>query len=431
MKTADRRPTPTPAAPSEAARAPSPASQALAESPRMVAQRQAVAAAFGGGFAGGFSRDRAAPASVVQREPDPDAATPPTPMPKGPTGTLDDVVKFATHPGAEPNKTLAAAMGLWGRYGTRVTPGKVKFALLPDSEKESHLDSDHHIGGRSHWDGNTPVIELPQAVLDDIAAYLAVRANDAVAKDGDTETPGDEAEAAAARGQRAPLERAHEAVRLLGHEMHHLWRTKEGDKGNPLQQPWEKESARRMDEVRANWVAWLQDAPAASLRYQGIPAATKIKTWKDVPAKVQKDIEEGAAKTDYIEGLYQRSTYLVEEIYTKVEELSYLRVQQRDDTASVRQPSLNEVTQLATLVGFLSTTLRNQVTPDGLITPALYLQTQTAMLAYLRQRFPAAAGKQYDSYEVVFFLSARAHGLPPLYSDGKLISTVPDARVPP
>ncbi len=376
-------------------------------------------------------------AAVLQRQPAP-ASTPPVATPAAATpaaatpvaGTLADVQRFVSRPADEPDTTLAAAMAQWRRYSAHVNVANVRWLLLPESERESHLGSEHHIGGRSHWDNATPVVELPQVILDDIAGYLAVRGA-AAATVGDTETPGGDEEAAAVRLQRAPLERAHEAVRLIGHELFHLWRSKEGNPGNPLQQPFERESARRMDAVRANWVAWLHDAPPAALRERGIPRGTVINRWEDIPAAERTAIEEGAAKTDHIDGLYQRSAYLVEEIYTKVEEMSYLRVQQRDPNATVVQPSLSEVSKLATLVYYLHNVLRSAVDPQGLVTPALLQQTETAMLAQLRRRYPAAAGAQFDSYEVVFYLSAIHGGLPPLYSNGRLISSVPGARVPP
>jgi hypothetical protein len=365
----------------------------------------------------------AAPPTVQRQQAPAAAATTPAP------GTLAEVVRFVTRPGDETDSRLAEAMALWGRYSTEVRPGQIRFAVLPADQRESRLDSEHRIGGRSHWDGTTPVIELPQAILDDIAGYLRVRGTAAAAV-GDTETPGDDEAAASVRFQRAPLERAHEAVRLIGHEMYHLWREHQGHTANPIQQPFEREAASRMDQVRANWVSWLHDAPSATLRSQGIPAGTVINRWQDIPAGVQRQIEQGAASTDFIEGLYQRSAYLVEEIYTKVEELSYLRVQQRDTTASVKQPSLNEVSKLSTLVYFLNNVLHSQVDDHGLITPALMRQTETAMLAYLRQRYPSSDGAQFDSYEVIFYLAAIAGGIPPIFDGRTLLSRVPGARVP-
>jgi hypothetical protein len=414
MRTSETQAAPQrPTAAAAAARAPSAASAELARSPRLVAQRQAIASSFG---------PAAAPAAPVA----PAAAVPPTPI----VGTLADLARFVTRPGDESNPELASAMALWGRYSSQVRVAAVSFRVLPETSRESHLGSEHRIGGRSHWEARVPVIELPQAILDDAAAYLAVRGTDAAVV-GDTETPGDAASAAAVRFQRAPLERAHEVVRLIGHELYHLWREKEGHTGNPLQQPFEREAARRMTEVRANWVAWLHDAPNATLRAEGIPAGTVINRWQDIPAAVQHQIEDGAAGTDYIDGLYQRSAYLVEEIYTKVEELSYLRAQQHDSRAAIRNPSLNEVSQLSTLVYFLHNVLRSQADPNGLVTPALLQQTETAMLARLRSRYPAAAGPQYDSYEVIFYLCAIAGGIPPVYSEGRLLSTVAGARLPP
>lgn len=367
---------------------------------------------------------------AVQRQDAAGDATPAAAPAAPPPGTLADVVAFVTTPADEPDATLQAAMGLWSRYSSRVRVTDVVFRLLPAAEQESAFGSGHRIGGRSHWDGATPVIELPQVILDDIAGYVRVRGTPE-ATVGDTETPQGEEAAAAVRFQRAPLERAHEAVRLIGHELHHLWRVREGHSGNPLQAPFEEESRRRMDQVRANWVEWLRDAPAPSLRDMGIPAGTVINRWEDIPEPVRRSIEEGAAQTDFIAGLYQRSAYLVEEIYTKIEELSYLRVQQRDPTASVYYPSRSEVNQLATLIYFLNNVLHSMEDPQGLVTADRLRRTETEMLAYLRRRYPSSAGAQYDSYEVVFFLSAIRGGLPPLYSGGRLISTVPGARVPP
>ena len=401
-----------------AARAPSPASADLARSPRQVAQRQAIASSFGAAAAPAAPVAAAAPIAPAAAEAAPRL------------GTLANLARFVGRPGDERNPELAAAMALWGRYSNHVRVAAVSFRVLPETSRESHLGSEHRIGGRSHWEERVPVIELPQAILDDVAAYLALRGTDAAAA-GDTETPGDAASAAAVRFQRAPLERAHEAVRLIGHELYHLWRAKEQHAGNPLQQPYERESVRRMAEVRANWVSWLHGAPSATLRSEGIAAGTAINRWQDIPAAAQQRIEQGAAGTDYIDGLYQRSAYLVEEIYTKVEELSYLRAQQRDDRAAIRNPSLNEVSQLSSLVYFLHNVLRSQVDPNGLVTPALLQQTETAMLAHLRSRYPSQAGRQYDSYEVIFYLCAIAGGIPPVYSEGRLLSTVRDARLPP
>lgn len=365
-----------------------------------------------------------AAAPALQRQDAPAAATPPP-------GTLADVRGFVDHPGDEPDATLAAAMRLWDRYRARVTVAAVTFRVLPEGERESHLGSAHRIGGRSTWEGATPVIELPQAVLDDIAGYLRVRGTPA-ASVGDTETPDDAEQAAQVRVQRAPLERAHEAVRLIGHELYHLYRERSGHPGNPVQPVFEREAQAQLAQVRANWVAWLRDAPPASLRAEGIPAGTRITRWEDIPQAVRDSIEQGTVRTMVIDPLYQRSAYLVEEIYTKIEELSYLRVQQRDTTASIRQPSLSEVSQLANLIYFLHNVLHSQADDSGLLTPALLAETDAAILAELRRRYPAAAGRRYDAYEVVFYLSAINGGLPPHYdSAGHLLSRVPGARLPP
>lgn len=365
----------------------------------------------------------------VQCQDAPTSTTAPV-APAAPAGTLADVVAFVTRPGDEPDAVLQAAMGLWSRYTAQVRVANVSFRLLPESERESHLGGDHRIGGRSHWEGATPVIELPQVILDDIAEYLRVRGTPA-ATAGETETPTDAAAAASVRFQRAPLERAHEAVRLLGHELHHLWRVKEGHSSNPLQDPYQQYAQREMDRVRANWVEWLRDAPAPSRREMGVPVDLVIRRWEDIPEPVRRSIESGVADLDVFAGVYQRSAYLVEEIYTRIEEISYLRVQQRDPTETVLLPSRSEVSQIASIIYFLNNVLHSVEDPDGIVTPERLRRTEIEMLAYLRRRFPSSAGAQYDSYEVIFFLAAIRGGLPPHFSGGRLISHVPGARLPP
>jgi hypothetical protein len=355
----------------------------------------------------------------LQRQP----AAPAAPAP----GSLADMQRFVSRPQDEPDNQLRAAMGLWSRYRPQVAVEKVQFRLL--TETASYLGHSRLIGGRSYWDGTTPVIEVPQVVLDDVAAYVRQRGT-VGAGVGLTAQPVGGIEDLETRSQLAPLARAHEAVRLLGHELHHLWREKTGHAGNPIHPVYEAEAQRRMAQVRQNWLDWIITANETARGQIGIPRGTRIQRWEDIPASTRQDIEKGATKTEYIEGLYQRSAYLVEEIYTKIEELSYLRQQQRDPTAGVHDPSLWAVSDLARQVYFLHNVLKSVADPGGPVTPELVRQTDAAILTYLRRRYPSSQGPQFDSYEVVFYLSALHGGLPPIYSNGRCISRVPGARLP-
>jgi len=233
-----------------------------------------------------------------------------------------------------------------------------------------------------------------------------------------------------ARGRLAPLERAHEAVRLIGHELHHLWREKSGHSSNPIHPVYEAEAQRRMMQVRENWLNSIRNGGAQARRELGIPTTTRIQQWEDIPAAAQKSIEKGAAGSDFIDGLYQRSAYLVEEIYTKIEELSYLRIQQRDTTPGVYDPSRWAVSALASEIYFLHNVLNSVADPAGPVTPELASRADREMLAFLRRRYPSRSGSQNDSYEVVFYLCAIRSGIPPIYNEGKLISHPPSGIRP-
>lgn len=159
-----------------------------------------------------------------------------------------------------------------------------------------------------------------------------------------------------------------------------------------------------------------------------------INTWADVPQAARTKIEDDATKTDYIEGLYQKSAYLVEEMYTRIEELPYLRVQQKHRCSSAADvaASQTELTASAKIVSFLNNVLHSVAGGGALVTPKLLADTEKAMPEFLRSRYPHPSKKPIDSFEVIFFLTAIRGGLPPLYdSSGKLISVAPPgARMP-
>lgn len=317
-------------------------------------------------------------------------------------GTIEDLVFFLLNPGIETDAGLANALRLLGRYAPQVTIERVRFEVFPEAERESHLGHELHEGGDSTWEGDVPVIRLPQSAYDAVARHMAGH--------------GDVAE-------------MHAVVRTVGHEMHHLWRARQGHTGNPVQPVYEAEAARRMERVRANWLDWIQSNPEAR-REAGLPRTAQVTRWEDIPEAERRRIEQGAAQTGYIEGMYQHSAYLVEEILTKIEELSFLRVQQHAETERARTPSRMEVSELARLIHLLWNLFMNS--GEEILTPQLRQQTLDAMLAYLRRRYPNRSDSSLDSFEVVFFLCAIHVGMPPLYSDGTLISRPPPgARVPP
>jgi hypothetical protein len=372
-------------------------------------------------------QQRAAGPSIQRQPANPLPATAPPPAATAVTGTLADLTNFSTRPAAEPDPNLRAAMNLWGRYGPSVSIGQVQFRLLTSTA--SRLGENRLIGGRSFWEGAIPVIEVPQAALDDIAEYTAARGSSGAAI-GTIDQPPAEGVTLDTRVQFAALARAHEVVRLIGHEMHHLWREKNAHASNPIHPVYDAEATRRMLQVRANWVQHLQNADPRTLRAHNIPPGTNIQKWEDIPAGERREIERGASQTDHFEGLYQRSAYLVEEIYTKIEEVSYLRIQQGDSASGVSGPTRSEIGSLATNIYFLQNVLHSVTDPAGLVTPALAAQTEREMLAYLRRRYPSRRGAQFDSYEVIFFLAATQHGMAPIYANGALISAPPNGARP-
>jgi hypothetical protein len=180
-----------------------------------------------------------------------------------------------------------------------------------------------------------------------------------------------------------------------------------------------------MEQVRQNWLRFLQD-PGGRAEFH-IPRTLTITRWEDIPEAARRSIEEGAARTSYIEGLYQQTAYIVEEIYTRIEEISFLRVQQHFEASGGRTPSRSAVSEISRLIYLLRNILHSSVeSGNNVVTPALLEQTDAAMLAYLRRRYPNRRDPGLDSYEVVFYLSSIHGGLPPIYDhQGNLISAPP------
>lgn len=322
----------------------------------------------------------------------------------GVTGTVLDLQVFLMNPALEPDPGLQAAIQALGRYSSQVRVDQVEFRIMSESDRASRLATLPLESGRSFWEGNTPVIELPQSMLDTIAGH---------SRDGGL------------------IHEAQEVVRTVGHEMYHLLREKEGNRGNPIQPVFAAEAGRRMEQVRNNWLDWIRNGGAAARREFGLPRGANPQRFEDLPQAAQQEIDRGAERTDFIEGLYQRTAYLVEEILVKIEELTFLRIEQRFETGA-RGPSRGEVSEKARQIYLLSISLENSVAAEpAVMTPALLAQARAAMLEYLRRRYPNRADSAYDSFEVIFYLAAMHGGLPPIYSGGRLISVVPEgARVP-
>ncbi|MGH8247610.1 MAG: M15 family metallopeptidase, partial [Gammaproteobacteria bacterium] len=319
------------------------------------------------------------------------------------TGTPADMTKYLAAAAKEKDAGLAAALAILKRYNPPVDVAKIRFVATP--EVKSRLGGQFTEVGRSWWDGTTPVVELEQEAYNTIADHLAGKAKTTA---------------------------VHRVIRTLGHEMFHLWRGKKASvDSNPIQPVYDKEAVKRLEEVRKNWLDQAKDNPHIR-REMKIPASVTDPKWSDVPADVAKKIERDATDTDYIDGLYKKSAYLVEEIYAKVEELSFLRAQQKlgspDDVAASR----TGVRELSDLVYKIRNHLKSFSGPDAFIKPDLLDKTMKAMLATLRSRYPHPSKKPLDSYEVIFYLSAIRGGQPPHYNDkGELVSAKPDgARLP-
>jgi hypothetical protein len=337
-----------------------------------------------------------AAAPVIQRQPQ-------TTVP--PTGTVATVRNYVLNPRLEPDTVLKSAINTIDRYGPTVRLAQVRFEVLPESERAAPaLGHDISFSGLSLWDKDVPVIKLPQEALDAIAAH---QANPDQAK-------------------------AFRVIRTVGHEMHHLWREKMRGRAvsNPLQPAFETYSQRQMEQVHQNWLEAVRKDPKERQRMK-IPEGRTITRWEDLPATERDRIEHDVSRLDPFQGAYERSSYIVEEIYTQLEELSYLRIQQQVGSADSKKASRQALTEMASMIYFLHNLLKSVAAEDNpIVTPKRLAETEAAMLVYLRRRFPNSADRKRDSFEVMFYLSAIHHGIPPLYdSTGKLISVPPpDSR---
>ncbi|MBK6282375.1 MAG: DUF4157 domain-containing protein [Draconibacterium sp.] len=305
------------------------------------------------------------------------------------TGTVEDAVFLVSNPSLETNDGLKAAINLLDRYRAHVPLDNVEFRVLPASDQTVNLGAGFDsISGRSHWENTIPVIELSQDLLNTAGAHVN-RSGDASDLD---------------------IEAAHSLIRTIGHEMYHLWREKEGHSGNPIQPVYDAEASSRMERVRQNWLADIIEPGGIfgnpTRTSLGIDQHAVISTWEDIDESIRTQIEEGAASTDYINGLYMRSAYLVEEIYTKIEELTFVRVQQRFEPDVPRTASRQNVSSLASMVFRLGNLMNSMADPNGLITPTLLAQARAAMITYLRSRYPNRTEPGRDSYGGYFYFSA-------------------------
>jgi hypothetical protein len=319
-------------------------------------------------------------------------------------GTPAGLQAYILKPAAEKNAGLSAALKLLDQYKPTVDPAKVSFRITP--EKKSRLGGQLSENGHSFWDGTTPAIYLLQGAYDIIAAQAAGT--------GDSTA-------------------VHGVIRTIGHELHHLWRGKmDRSKSNPIDPVFQKESLRRMDEVRQNWVDSVKKNP--QLRKQmKISDKVTVTKWTDIPAVERDKIEKDATDTDFIQGLHDNTTYLVEEMLTRIEEIGWVRIQQKLGSKADIEDSRRQLTAIAKMIYYLNNVLNSVASDDGLVTPALAAKTETAMLAYLRDRYKNAKDAKLDSFTVLFFLASREFGLAPIVdgTSGKMTSKVPKgARVP-
>jgi hypothetical protein len=317
-----------------------------------------------------------------------------------PTTTPAQLAAYIQTPATEKDDSVRKVLGMLNQYKPTVDLNQVTFQVMATAQ--SYIDPNISENGRSHWDGGKPIIELTQDQYDTIGAHLAGT---------------------------APINQVHDVLRTVAHELYHLYREKTGNANNPLQPLFGAEAGKRMEEIRQNWIRYAQDPGGA--KALGVPTGMQVTKWEDIPEAERKKIEAGASQTSVIQGLYEHTAYLVEETYVKIEELSYLRVEQAAEKDLPRRPSGVSVTELAKMIGRLSTALDTSVGSD-FMTAELLLKTRAAMLQYLRKRYPHKGDPGVDSYEVIFYLSAKDSGLPPIYGeDGRLISVKPpEARLP-
>lgn len=332
------------------------------------------------------------------------AGPPAAPVLQGPEA-LDFLV---LNPRLEPDPGLQAAILALDRYSAQVPLMKVEFRVFT-GERQSHLGSMPVEGGRSHWEGAMPVIELPEETYQTVTDHLA---------------------------NGGLIHETHEVIRTVGHELFHLERQKTGNAGNPILPKYQADYARRIAEVRKNWVEYVKRGGPERLEEVGVPKTGKVEKWEDIPAANQKKIEEEVWPFPGFEGFYQRTAYLVEENYAKMEELHFLRIEQAfasqgaDPKATEARASMSE---LAGLFLKLRVALEQSVHSDPeIMTPQLVEEAKAAMLATLRKRFPHRSDTSYDSLEVLFWQYAAQTGRVPHIVDGRLVSPVPPgARNPP
>lgn len=314
-------------------------------------------------------------------------------------GTTDQMALFVNNPPLETEPSLRTVLTMLNRYKPTVDVSAVDFRVM--AVTQSFVGAGLFETGRSHWEGNKPVIELDQQAYDTIAQHFAGT---------------------------APVSDVHDVVRTVGHELYHLYREKTGNQGNPIQPLFSAEASKRMQQIRQNWVEWAKDP--GTHKMLNMPRDKAVTKWEDLPAAERAKIEEGASQTSQIQGLYEQTAYLVEETYVRIEEISYLRVQQAAETGP-KKPSLATVSQIANLLYRFNTALNQTVGNVDFMTAELVTKTRAAMLEFLRKRYPRRADPSLDSYEVIFYLASREYGLAPLFDDsGNLVSAAPPgARV--
>ena len=334
------------------------------------------------------------------------------------TGTPADMVSYLKSAQTETDASLKTELGMLNRYKPTVDLANVEFKVM--TAAASYVGGGLTEDGRSHWDGNKPVIELTQEKYETIAKHQAGTAD---------------------------LTEVHSVVRTVGHELFHLYREKTGLQSNPLKPIFDGEAAKRMEQIHQNWVDFAKNPGGA--KELGVPKGTTVTKWEDILEAERKKIDTGATDTSQIQGLYERTAYLVEEIYDRIEELSYVRMEQKAEAAAIKQeeedaaasgqpapenpkrPSLSTVSYIANMVNRLSMAL-DQSAGSDFMTKELLEKTRKAMLEFLRNRYPHKADPKVDSYEVIFYLVAKDTGHAPMYNDqGALISAKPpEARVP-
>jgi hypothetical protein len=339
----------------------------------------------------------------IQRQENPPGSTTTTT-----TGTPADLAAYLKNPKQEQDTTLQTEINMLDRYKPSVDVSKVEFQLMTTTA--SYVGAGLFEEGQSHWEGNKPIIQLTQDKYDTIAQHQAGTAD---------------------------VGEVHAVVRMVGHELFHLYREKQKFASNPLKPMFDAEAQKRMEQIHQNWVEFAKNPGGA--KELNVPKGKTVTKWEDIPAAERKKIDTGATDTPQIQGLYERTAYLVEEIYDRIEELSYLRVEQKAENEAAAQNPANPpkrsspaaVAEIAKLVYRLSTALDQSVGND-FMTQDVLEKTRKSMLDFLRNRYPHTANPKFDSYEVIFYLVARNSGIAPVYNDqgALLTSQPPEARVP-